>query len=206
MNRSFVGRASSGAAKNAKAAAAAATQQDLHQKLREYENRRRLAYASKIDSISLYWKSYCDLLSAALKETSRAQRVVLGTSHAYQVYAEAMKAVYEDTFLDEKGNAMTTKKQKEKLATTRKPFSGETKTEASSVAKDAVSVVKEIREAQNVYSKRFQESAENMDEEIAAAIGALLDTIQESFANIEELGSSILVELEKTEKEVAQAY
>jgi hypothetical protein len=142
-------------------------------------------------------------LGAAHKETSRAQRVVLGTSHAYLMYSEAMHAIYKDTFLDEKGNAMTTKKQQERLAATRRSFSGES---SSSAAKDAVSVVKGIREAQNTYSQRFFESAENMEEEIAAAIGALLDTIQESFTNIEQLGTSILAELEKTEKEVAQAW
>jgi UDP-glucose 6-dehydrogenase len=57
-------------------------------------------------------------LGAAHKETSRAQRVVLGTSHAYLMYSEAMHAIYKDTFLDEKGNAMTTKKQQERLLPT----------------------------------------------------------------------------------------
>ncbi|KAL3907006.1 MAG: hypothetical protein SGARI_003743 [Bacillariaceae sp.] len=205
MQRPFAGRLSSGSQSGNAARTSAAGKQDLYQKLNEYEKRRRLAYASKFDSLSLYWKSYCDLFGAALNETSRAQRGVLGTSHAYLMYSEAMKAIYKDTFLDEKGNPiLTNKKQQERLATSRKTFTGETK--VSSSAKDAVSVVKEIREAQNTYSQRFEESAMNMDEEIAAAIGALLDTIQESFTNIERLGSSILVEMEKTEKEVAQAW
>jgi hypothetical protein len=193
-------------------------QQELYSKLREYEGKRRLAYASKTDSISLYWKSYCDLLSAALKETSRAQRVVLGTSHAYQLYAEAMKAIYEDNFIDERGNMVTTQKQKDKMAATRTtPFSNNKHNNnnngkagddnpSSSSAKDAVSVLKEIREAQSVLATQFQEGSRNMDEEIAAAIGSLLDTIQESYVKIEQLGSSILVELEKTEQEVAQAW
>jgi hypothetical protein len=189
------------------------SQQDLCDKLRMYEGRRRLAYASKIDSISLYWKSYCDLLGAALKETSRAQRVVLGTSHAYMMYAEAMQSIFEDNFLDEKGNITTNQKQKDKVTATRKtPFSsnGRAKKEEPSApvysAKDAVSVLKEIREAQNVLACQFQESSKTMDEEIASAIGILLDTIQESYVKIEQLGSSILVELEKTEQEVAQAW
>lgn len=190
-------------------------QQEMYSKLREYEGRRRLYYASKIDSISLYWKSYCDLLSAALKETSRSQRVVLGTAHAYLMYSEAMQSIYQDNFLDEKGKITTTQKQKEKISATRKtPSFGSTNGEAtngestasSSKAKDAVSVLKEIRESQSILAKKFYESSENMDEEIAAAIGALLDTIQDSYAKIEQLGSSILAELEKTEQEVAQAW
>lgn len=179
-------------------------QQELYGKLREYETRRRLAYSAKYDSISLYWKSYCDLLSASLKETSRAQRIVLGTAHAYLMYAEAMQAISEDTFLDDKGN-ITNDKQKKKVASTRKKIDGATRTNTSE-AKNAVSVLKEIREAQSVLAERFEESSQNMDEEIAAAIGQLLDTVQESFVTIERLGSSILTELEKTEQEVTQAW
>jgi hypothetical protein len=125
------------------------------------------------------------------------------------LYAEAMKAIYEDNFLDEKGNIVTNKKQKERVTSTRKKYNANQELDSSSkssAAKDAVSVVKEIREAQNTLSSRFQESSTNMEEEIAAAIGALLDTVQDSFTTMERLGSSILVELEKTEQEVAQAW
>jgi hypothetical protein len=178
-------------------------QQEIYGKLREYEARRRLAYSAKYDSISLYWKSYCDLLSASLKETSRAQRIVLGTSHAYLMYADAMLAISEDSFLDDKGN-ITTEKQKKKVASGRRKMDG--MNAKSSEAKDAVSVLKEIREAQSVLAERFEESSKNMDEEIAAAIGQLLDTVQEAFIIIERLGSSILTELERTEQEVTQAW
>ena len=70
----------------------------------------------------------------------------------------------------------------------------------------AVSVLKEVREAQNDLSLRFKESSKNMDEEIASLIGSLLDATRESFDAIERLGSSILVELEKTEKEVTNTW
>lgn len=179
-------------------------QQEIYDKLREYEARRRLAYSAKYDSISLYWKSYCDLLSAGLRETSRAQRIVLGTSHAYLMYAEAMVAISEDTFLDDKGN-ITNGKQKKMVASGRKRLVGIT-SKSSEAAKDALSVLKEIREAQGVLAERFEESSKNMDEEIAAAIGQLLDTVREAFVTIERLGSSILTELERTEQEVTQAW
>ena len=66
---------------------------ELYEKMKTYEARRRLVYSSKLDTVSLYWKSYCDLLSASLRETGRAQRIVLGTSHAYAMYAEAMQGI-----------------------------------------------------------------------------------------------------------------
>jgi hypothetical protein len=181
------------------------SQEELYQKLRTYETKRRLAYKSKLDSISLYWKSYCDLLSASLQETGRAQRIVLGTSHAYAMYAEAMQGIYEDTFLDDKGN-IAKDRQKRKKALARKKALGEENGVGQPKTTNATSVLKEVREAQSDLASRFQESSKNMDEEIAELIGSLLDTTRESFDAIEGLGSSILVELEKTEKEVTQAW
>eukprot|EP00536_Pseudo-nitzschia_multiseries_P006074 jgi/Psemu1/255087/estExt_Genewise1Plus.C_1250044 len=189
------------------------SQQELYGKLRAYENRRRLAYSSKLGTMSLYWKSYCDLLSASLRETGRAQRIVLGTSHAYGKYAEAMRRIYDDTFLDDKGNIAKDNKQKrKKLQQLRKkasaadPNGAASSASTTAVAKDAVSVLKEVREGQNDLASRFLESSKNMEEEIADLIGTLLDETRESFGTIERLGSSIMAELEKTDKEVSKAW
>jgi len=186
------------------------SQEELYQKFRTYETRRRLAYSSKLDSISLYWKSYCDLLSASLRETGRAQRIVLGTSHAYAMYAEAMQGIYDDTFLDEKGNIAKDKQKRKKALARKKVLRGGSEQGGNDIGQskttNAVSVLKEVREAQNHLASRFEESSKNLDEEIAELIGSLLDTTRESFDTIERLGSSILVELEKTEKEVTHAW
>jgi len=182
------------------------SQQELYNKLKAYESRRRLAYASKFDSILLYWKSYCDLLSASLKETSRAQRIVLGISQAYTIYAENMRGIYLDTFLDEKGNIVKDKQKKKKAAVRNQIHGGELEgIESKPIeAKHTVSVLKGIREAQNDLAIRFEEHSS--DEEISELIGSLLDTTRESFDTIEHLGSSILNELERTENEVTQAW
>ena len=60
--------------------------EDIYEKLKEYETKRRSVYSSKLDSMSLYWKSYKDLLSASLHETGRAERLVLGTCQAHHTY------------------------------------------------------------------------------------------------------------------------
>ena len=184
-------------------------QEGLYKKLKTYETQRRLAYSSKLDSISLYWKSYCDLLSASLQETGRARRIVLGTSHAYAMYAEAMQGIYEDTFLDDKGNIVKDRLKKKKAVARRKVFNEDLEKAngiGQSITAGKVSVLKEVRQAQNDLASRFEESSKNMDEEIAELIGSLLHTTRESFETIERLGSSILVELEKTEKEVTDAW
>lgn len=167
-------------------------------RLKEYETRRRLAYSSKFDSLSLYWKSYRDLLSAALSETARAQRLVLGTCRAHQVYADAMAAMHDDVFLDEKGNVTNEKQQKRLLS------SGKDKRRTTIV--DEKSVMVEIREAQKFVANKFGENAKNMDEEIAEAIGALLEDVKSQCSAMEELVSPVLSELEKTESEVTALW
>mmetsp|Transcript_686 Transcript_686/g.1461 ORF Transcript_686/g.1461 Transcript_686/m.1461 type:complete len:517 (-) Transcript_686:442-1992(-) len=184
-------------------------QEEPHKKLKTYETQRRLAYSSKLDTISLYWKSYCDLLSASLRETGRARRIVLGTSHAYAMYADAMQGIYEDTFLDDKGNIAKDRLKKKKAVARRRVLKEDIAKGndiGHSITTGKVSVLKEVRQAQNDLASRFEESSKNMDEEIAELIGSLLHTTRESFETIERLGSSILVELEKTEKEVTDAW
>ena len=185
------------------------SKEGLYQKFKTYETRRRQAYSSKLDSISLYWKSYCDLLSASLRETGRAQRIVLGTSHAYAMYAEAMQGIYDDTFLDDKGNIVKDRQKRKKALARRRFFNDDFEKGSDiedSITTEGISVLKEVREAQNDLASRFEESSKNMDEEIAELIGSLLEKARESFEAIERLGSSILFELEKTEKEVTNTW
>jgi hypothetical protein len=166
--------------------------------LKAYEARRRLAYSSKLDSISLYWKSYLDLIRAALSETGRAQRLVVGTCRAHQIYANAMKAMQDDVFLDEKGNIASEKLQK-RLETLRQP-----KQEPKS--SNRKSILSEIRTAQQTVAEKFRGNAKNMDEEIADAVTSLLDDVKRQFSVMEELGSAVLSQLEKTEAEVTVAW
>ena len=176
------------------------TRQGLHERLRAYEARRRLASASKFDSSSLYWKSFRDLLVASIQETGRAQRLVLGTSRAHQLYADAMQAMYEDVFLDEKGNVTLKAKQQKRLQTTRKKPSKK----GSDPPQNAI--LTGIREAQHVMAERFGENAKNMEGEIAEEIGELLEELKKMFSSMETLGNAILTELEKTEHEVVEAW
>lgn len=194
--------------------------------LKDYEMGRRLAYSAKLDSMSLYWKSYRDLLAAALQETGRAQRIVVGTCRAFQVYASAMKAMNEDVFLDERGNVANEKQQK-RLATIRnnnkKSNNATTAITTSSSFDDTsntttttattattplsnLSAVSEIKNAQELVASKFTEMAQGMNDEIADAIGSLMEETKAQCQKMEELGSCVLAELERTETEVSTAW
>ena len=191
--------------------------QRLHDKLRTYESQRRLAYKGKFETSTLHWKSYRDLLAASVQETARAQRIVMGTSRAHQLYSDALKAIYEDVFLDDKGNPMLREKQQKKLYASRKP-SNAANTRRSSLTgsthghggsgngSNSSLVFASVRQAQHVFSDRFGENAKNMDVEIGDEILRLVDDLKVQCNAMEQLGDAILAELEKTEIEVAAAW
>jgi hypothetical protein len=111
-----------------------------------------------------------------------------------------MQAMYEDVFLDEKGNASLRAKQQKRLQTTRnKPVKKDPDPKKNSLLTG-------IREAQHVMAERFGETAKNMDVDIAEEIGQLLEELKKLFPSMETLGNAILTELEKTEHEVVEAW
>jgi len=176
-----------------------------HVRLREYETKRRIAYTSKYDSISLYWKSYKDLLSASIQETGRVQRLIVGTSRAHQLYADAMIAMHNDTFLDDKGS-IANKNQQKRLAPNRNLVVQSIEDGNIYKGSKKSSVLKEVREGQKSLGDKFAESANNMNEELADAVVTMHEEIRTNFTAMEQLGTSILKELERTEQEVNQAW
>jgi hypothetical protein len=176
----------------------ASRRQEVYEKLKDYETKRRSVYSSKWDSISLYWKSYKDLLSASLQETGRAERLVQGTCCSHQLYSNAMQAIHDDVFLDEKGNVANEKQQK-RLATARKNNGPKSRAKT-------ITVVKEIRESHSTLANRFAENAKNMDAEIAETIQSLHNDLKKKFSGMEKLGSSIIAELERIGQEITKAW
>ena len=103
-----------------------------------------------------------------------------------------------DIFLDEKGNIASDKQQKRLQP-------GRNACEVAS-ASNKKSVLSDMRAAHQTITSQFRENAENMNEEIANAITSLLGDVRRQFSALEEIGSAVLAELEKTESEVIAAW
>ena len=81
------------------------------QELRSYEAKRRSIYMSKLNSSSLYWRSFRDLLSKAYQETERAEDLVRGSVVANRAYFEYLNAAAGD-LLDQQGKPVDERKGK----------------------------------------------------------------------------------------------
>lgn len=188
----------------------------VHDKLRAYESRRRTNFQHKLESSSLYWRSFRDLLQSSVHETARAERLVLGTAKAHGAYAVAMKASHDDGFLDKRGNVVLNQKQQKRLSDKRVDTTSPNKTGtlgsppsqpmALTDEERKANMLTSIMEAQLELAKKFGENAREMEEEIASELTQMRIDLQKKVADIHIPGDAILAELEKTEAEVSEAW
>jgi len=187
------------------------TRASVHDKLRAYESRRRTSFQAKLESSSLYWRSFRDLLQSSVHETARAERLILGTAKAHRGYADAMQASYEDGFLDKRGQVVLDQKRQKRLSEQRvEAATGSPVKTAQPMALTAeerkANMLTSIMEAQLSLSKKFGENASEMEDEIATEVTKQRVELEEKVASIRVLGDAILLELEKTEAEVSEAW
>jgi hypothetical protein len=194
------------------------TRQFIHSKLRAYESRRRSAFTAKLESSSLYWRSFRDLLAASIHETSRAERLVLGTARANATYADAMQASYEDTLIDDRGAMVLDQKKRNKLLVVRSGqdyavaptnVMGEGAMRTRSVAlteERRNNMLSRLIDSQQIVADKFGENSKQLESEIASELKHLRVDLENKFVAIREIGDAIISELEATEAEVSQAW
>ena len=183
----------------------------VHDKLRAYENRRRTSFQAKLESSSLYWRSFRDLLQSSIHETARAERLVLGTAKAQMAYANAMQASYEDGFLDNKGQVILEQKRQRRLSEQRieganTSIGSPSKSAILSAEERKANMLTTIMEAQLALARKFGENAKELEEEIASELTNLRQELEAKVNGINNLGDAILSELEKTETEISEAW
>uniref|UniRef100_A0A7S1Y5K9 Uncharacterized protein n=1 Tax=Grammatophora oceanica TaxID=210454 RepID=A0A7S1Y5K9_9STRA len=193
------------------------TRKQIHGKLRAYESRRRTAYASKLESSALYWRSFRDLLHSSVYETARAERIVIGTAKANLLYAEAMAASYDDCLLDDRGNmTLSDPKRQQKLLEGRArqqydmaPVVREDdnlKKRPPPSEQRRNNILHALLESQLDLSEKFEESASKLLEEICQELTALRKNLTLKVLTIRKLGDIIIEELERTDQEVKDAW
>mmetsp|Transcript_32807 Transcript_32807/g.49456 ORF Transcript_32807/g.49456 Transcript_32807/m.49456 type:complete len:594 (-) Transcript_32807:291-2072(-) len=192
-----------------------------HSKLKSYESRRRSAYKGKMESSSLYWRSLRDLLSASVHETSRAERLVLGTARANAVYADSMQASYEDVLVDDKGGLVLDAKKQHKLREVRSTqdydlaptIDGKTglrqteaKEHAQMTEKRKSNMLSSLIDAQANIADKFCENSKELELEIASEMTGMRQELDAKVQRIREIGDTIISELEVTEEEVSRTW
>ena len=192
------------------------TRSFIHGKLRAYESRRRSAYTGKLESSSLYWRSFRDLLEVSIHETGRAERLVLGTARANSIYADSMQASYEDVLVDDKGGLVMDEKKQKKLLEVRsqqdypvapQPADADSSSKSFSMSEERrANMLSSLVDAQSIFASKFKENSKNLEMEIASELTNMRVDLESKILSIREVGDAIVAELENTETEVAAAW
>ena len=187
----------------------------IHAKLKAYETRRKMTYSNKLESSSLYWRAFKSLLGSSILETSRAERLVSGAAKANKAFADAMRASYEDTFLDDKGLIVTDPKKQKRLLDMRSqqdyvgaPRNPEVKKKAQELEERRKNSnnLSAVIDTQAVMATKFGENAQSLQTEIASEISVLRNDLITKVQSMRVVGDQILAELERVNSEVSVAW
>jgi hypothetical protein len=162
-----------------------------HKELRAFEADRRTKYQSNLESLTLYWKSHCDLLETSVHETARAYRLVLGVSKAHERMATTLGAPTQGKGLSKQSSSVS--------ASTSSSASASTPNEQQQQ-------LASLEEANATMIQHFGESATTMETNVAASLSNLLQTIQATQNQVCKEGKQMLKVLEKHEAQVEQAW
>ncbi|KAL3775930.1 hypothetical protein ACHAW5_011320 [Stephanodiscus triporus] len=207
-------------------AAAAARRLRTHARLRAYEAKRRLAYESKLQSSSLYWRAFRALMHDSLLETQRADLLTRGWTHASGGYRDAMTSVGE-WCIDERGTPIVDPRKKKRFLDANNNVAsssaaaagggggigGSSSSSVAVVGGGVTNVVVVGAEAAALGGGRHRgdQQAHRRGGGASAVLDywqgeKLADRMKSEIVFMEKLGDSIMNELETAEDEVCKAW
>jgi hypothetical protein len=153
-----------------------------HSELRTFEADRRTQFQSNLDSLTVYWKSHCDLLDTSIHETARAYRLVLGVSKAHEQMATTLGKGL--SLLDSTPSSMS-----------------------ESTPNEQHQQLNSLEEANATMVQHFADSAETMKtNDVTTTLCNLVQTIQAMQTQVSKDGKQILKVLKRQEAQVEQAW
>jgi hypothetical protein len=161
------------------------------------EIKRRVCMSSRLDAVLLEWNCYKDLIDDICQETNRVD-VLLQTSYqSLEIYADSMRLISNDTFLDDKGGVLHGTRRQDKIATQRGQAAKGIDTESSML---------------NMLFYSFDQLAGRLDENLPALfegaqeIADLKVDVQRQAEALRESGELILGEIEMYERNGVDAW
>ncbi|KAG7355639.1 hypothetical protein IV203_000325 [Nitzschia inconspicua] len=178
----------------------------VHNDLIAWESKRRSDLAHQLEYNRERWEAALDILRDGIAEVQYAERLILGISKASKLFADSLRAVYDDKLLDDQGNAVKNSFLQNRLARQRSKFEYSIENEDTAAQSKQSMLLDSIVEAQLDIANSFVDNTTHMEEEILPEIAELTaDTARES-RKLELLGESILGELKRSELEVKNIW
>jgi hypothetical protein len=177
----------------------------VHNDLIAWESKRRSDLAQHLEYNRERWQAAVDILKDGIAEAQYAERLILGISKASKLFADSLRAVYDDKLLDDKGNAVKNSFLQNRLARQRSKFEYSIENEDSTQSKQSM-LLDSIVEAQLEIANAFVDNTTHLEQEILPEIAELTAETTRESRKLELLGESIIGELKRSEIEVKNIW
>jgi hypothetical protein len=179
----------------------------VHNDLIAWESKRRSDLAQQLEYNREQWQAASEIIRDGIAEAQYAERLILGISKASKLFADSLRAVYDDKLLDDRGNAVKNSFLQNRLAKQRSKFeySIENTPEDSAQAKQSM-LLDSIVEAQIEVANAFVENTTHMEQEILPEIAELKSEITSDCRRLQAIGDNIIQELKRSEIEVKNIW
>jgi len=180
----------------------------VHNDLIAWESKRRSDLAQKLEYNRERWKAACDVMNEGITEALYAERLIMGILKASRLFADSLRAVYDDKLLDDKGNTVKNSFIQNRLAKQRSAFEYSIESTAEDLKQGPGQSVllDSIVNAQLEVAKAFMENSEHMEQEILPEIIELKEEIQKSSRELKSIGDAVILELKRSEIEVKNIW
>lgn len=180
----------------------------VHNDLIAWESKRRSDLAQQLEYNRERWRAACSVMNDGISEIQYADRFILGIIRSSRLFADSLRAVYDDTLLDDKGNTVTNTFMQNRLAKKRSTFeySIENTVEDSKQGSGQSLILDSIVNAQLKVANAFMENSEHMEQEILPEINELKEEVCKSSQKLQSVGDVVILELERSEIEVKNIW
>eukprot|EP00537_Pseudo-nitzschia_pungens_P001030 CAMPEP_0172362406 /NCGR_PEP_ID=MMETSP1060-20121228/6015_1 /TAXON_ID=37318 /ORGANISM="Pseudo-nitzschia pungens, Strain cf. cingulata" /LENGTH=994 /DNA_ID=CAMNT_0013084903 /DNA_START=192 /DNA_END=3173 /DNA_ORIENTATION=+ len=179
----------------------------VHNDLIAWESKRRSDLAQQLEYNRERWMAASDVLTDGIAEAKYAERLILGISKASRLFADSLRAVYDDKLLDDKGNAVKSSFIRNRLAKQRNGVEYSIDNEDSKQGSGLGSALLDsIVSAQLDIADAFVENSDHTEQEILPEITELRNEIENNAQRLQAIGEAVISELKQSEIEVKNIW
>ena len=167
----------------------------LIEKMVRFELRRREVYHRRMEEAASVWRGAMEVMQAGIFETARAERLVKGTAFANKAYADAMRAVANDVYIDSEGNAVNAERKQTRM-----------KSQRATLLDDGDGMLSSLAKYHNDMGAKFDDVTKRIMDEPVAEFRVLRRDLKVNMIAIKRQGDSFIRNMKAAEVEVLRAW
>lgn len=172
----------------------------------KFESKRRGKHTTELDETITRWQATLETMQAGIFECARAERAILGAVIASHAYGEAMQLIYEDAYVDDDGNLLTSSFAQSRVKKVRmeEEYSidhDQTKAQADGAVKRSA-MLHSLIESHYTVAACFAAHGGSVREQVVPELTAYRRVLKNKMRDLKVIGDEYIREMKKAEFEV----